>query len=80
VKPATLKPAKPADVKPAVKPGITVSKPLAAAIEVLPSKIDVSFDRIDVNHDGVLSRTEIKVYLAKQPHKATTTTVSHHKG
>ncbi len=76
VKPATLKPAKPA----AVKPGKTASKPLAAANEVLPSKIDVSFDQIDVNHDGVLSRTEIKVYLAKQSHKVSTTTVSHRKG
>jgi len=80
VKPATLKAAKPAAVKPAVKPGTTAGKPLAAAPEVLPSKIDISFDQIDVNHDGVLSRTEIKVYLAKQLHKSTTTTVSHHKG
>jgi len=76
VKPATLKPAKPA----AVKPGTTAIKPLAAADAVLPSKVDVSFDQIDVNHDGVLTRTEIKIYLAKQPHKNLTTTVSHHKG
>jgi len=76
VKPATLKPAKPA----AVKPGTTAIKPLAAADVVLPSNANVTFDQIDVNHDGVLSRAEIKIYIAKQPHKSTTTTVSHHKG
>ncbi|MGO9468408.1 MAG: EF-hand domain-containing protein [Isosphaeraceae bacterium] len=74
VKPATLKPAKPA----AVNPGRTASKPLAAA--VLPSQVDVSFDQIDSNHDGVLTRAEIKVYFANQPHKNVTTTASHHKG
>jgi len=76
VKPATLKPGKPA----AVKPGKTAGKPLAAANVVLPSDVNVSFDQIDVNHDGVLTRTEIKIYLAKQPHKNLTTTASHHKG
>jgi len=75
VKPATLKPGKPA----AVKPG-TANKPLAAANGLVPSKVDVSFDQIDVNHDGVLTRAEIKIYLAKQPHKNLTTTASHHKG
>jgi len=81
VKPATLKPANPATVKPAAKPATApIKQPLAAAHGALPSKIDVSFDEIDVNHDGVLTRTEIKVYLAKQPQKSTTTTVSHRKG
>jgi len=79
VKPATLNPAKPPAVKPAVKPG-NATKPLAAAVEVRPAKVDVAFDQIDANHDGVLTRAEIKIYLAKQPHKTSTTTASNHKG
>jgi len=73
VKPATLNPARPA----AVKPGTTATKPLAAANGLVPSNIDGSFDQIDVNHDGVLTRAEIKAYVAKQPHKKLTTTASH---
>jgi len=79
IKPATLKPAQPAAAKTA-KTSTTAIKPLAPADVLPPSKVDVSFDEIDVNHDGVLTRTEIKVYLAKQPQKSTTTTVSHRKG
>jgi len=75
VKPATLKPAKPAPVKP-----VTALKPVAAADELCPSKVDVAFDQIDVNHDGVLTRAEIKVYLAKQPYKGPTKTTATHKG
>jgi len=79
VKPATLKPARSAAVKPAVKP-VTAIKPVAAADEVRPSKVDAAFDQIDVDHDGVLTRAEIKVYLAKQPHKSPTKTTATHKG
>jgi len=42
--------------------------------------MDADFDQIDVNHDGVLTRGEIKVYLAKQPHNNPTKTTGTHKG
>jgi Ca2+-binding EF-hand superfamily protein len=78
VKPAILKPAKPASVK-SVK-AVTAVKPVAAADKVRPSNADVVFDQIDVNHDGVLTRAEVKVYLAKEAHKSRTkTTAIHHK-
>jgi len=88
VKPATVKPGKPAAVKPVtVKPGksaavkpVTAIKPVAAADKVRPSKMDASFDQIDVNHDGVLTRAEVKGYLAKQQHKSPTKTTATHKG
>jgi len=79
VKPAAVKPVKTAAVKPAVKP-VTAIKSVAAADKVSPSKVDVSFDQIDVNHDGVLTRAEIKGYLAKQSHKSPTKTTATHKG
>jgi len=88
VKPATLTPGKPAAVKPAtVKPAKTAavkpvraSKPVAAVEKVSPSKVDVAFDQIDVNHDGVLTRAEVKGYLAKQSHKSAPKTAATHKG
>jgi len=82
VTPATLKPAKVAPAKPAVKPGTgTNGKPVAAVHShaLRPAGIEAAFDQIDVNHDGVLTRIEIKTYVAKQPH-ANATIVSHHKG
>jgi len=79
VKPATLKPAKTAAVKPAVKP-VTAIKRVAAADNVSPSKVDAAFDQIDVNHDGVLTRDEVKLYLAKQSHKSPPKTAATHKG
>jgi len=79
VKPATLNSAKPATVKPAVKPG-TAPKPLAAANAVHPSSVEVAFDQIDVNHDGVLTRAEIKVYFGKQARKTSTKSTGTHKG
>jgi len=76
VKPAILKPAKPAAVKPA-----TATKPVAAADKASLSKVDVAFDQIDANHDGVLTRAEVKVYyLAKQAHKTPAKTIVTHKG
>jgi len=75
VKPATLKPAKPAAVKP-----VTAIKPVAARDQASPSKLDVAFDQIDVNHDGVLTRAEVKVYLAKKPQKTPAKTTVTHKG
>ncbi|MFI5460055.1 MAG: hypothetical protein ACHRXM_31945 [Isosphaerales bacterium] len=79
VKPATVKPAKTAAVKPAVKQ-VTAIKPVAAADKLSPSKVDTAFDQIDVNHDGVLTRAEVKGYLAKQSHKSPTKMAATHKG
>jgi len=75
VKPATLKPAKSAAVKP-----VTAIKPVAATAKAIPSKLEVAFDQIDVNHDGVLTRAEVKAYLANQAHKTPTKTIVTHKG
>jgi len=76
VKPATLKPATPAAVKP-----VAAIKPAAATDKASLSKVDLAFDQIDVNHDGVLTRAEVKVYyLAKQSHKSPTKTTATHKG
>jgi len=79
VKPATLKPAKSAAGKPAAKP-ITAIKSVAATDKASLSKVDVAFDQIDVNHDGVLSRAEVKAYLATKAHKTPTKTIVTHKG
>jgi Ca2+-binding EF-hand superfamily protein len=80
VKPATLKPAKPAAVKPAVKP-VTAIKPVVDTDKASLSKVDVAFNQIDANHDGVLTRAEVKVYyFGKQSRKTPTKTTATHKG
>lgn len=79
---ATLKPAKAAPAKPAVKPATgATGKPVAAVHThaLRAARIEAAFDQIDVNHDGVLTRIEIKTYVAKQPH-ANPMMLSHHKG
>jgi len=78
VKPASQTPAKPKTSPPAVKPA-TVTKPVAAANALVPATADVAFDKIDTNHDGVLTRAEVRIYLTKQPPK-NPTTATHRKG
>ncbi len=63
-------------VKPGATPSTTATKPLAPARGLVPSNIDGSFDQIDVNHDGVLTQAEIKLYVAKQPRKKLMTIAS----
>jgi len=75
VKPAKLVPAPPA-VK--ISTG-TASKPLANRHANRAARLNAAFDQIDVNHDGVLTKAEIRAYLANQPH-ANPTVASTHKG
>ncbi len=76
VKPANVAPrSRPSNLAPGPRP--TNRSPTRHALRT--ARVDAAFDQIDVNHDGVLTRAEIRNYLAKQP-QANPSIASHHKG